>query len=456
MERTLPTIEAKNKNTRGKYLMSRKVLLGALALGVAVPALVVPMQGTVKAAESDYSYNENSEGEIIITGFQWAITLKEINIPETIKGKPVTGIAKGAFENKKLTKVTLPSGLKRIEERAFYLNQLTEINFPEGLEYIGKESFTANKLENLELPNSVTGLGVNVFNNNQITSLKISTGLSIISEGAFFNNKLTSIVIPENTILIGKQSFGANNLTSISFPKTLETINEKAFNSNELERVIIPYGTEVIWANAFTGNKINSVILPPTIRTMAGNIFSANQIDAKDIVIKAPDNAIIKRYAEVYGHSYELYEYDEETGFPVDPETGNKIDPSTGEQILPEPELPTDPETPPAEEGKGLWSPDQEGGQFVSTMIPEVTVVGGKAVSGITLKKFDYGLNEAITTELGDIKFASDGKGNTVVSMPNGLSKVETNTEVDVKYKGTHILTVVVKPAPKLDFSFGW
>ena len=38
-----------NKENRGNRRMSKKFLLGALALGVAVPALVVPMQGTVKA-----------------------------------------------------------------------------------------------------------------------------------------------------------------------------------------------------------------------------------------------------------------------------------------------------------------------------------------------------------------------------------------------------------------------
>ena len=435
--------------------MSKKVLLGALALGVVVPAVVVPMQGTVKAAESDYSYIENSEGEIIITGFQWAITLKEINIPETIKGKPVTGIAKGAFENKKLTKVTLPSGLKRIEERAFYLNQLTEINFPERLEYIGRESFAANKLENLELPNSVTGLGVNVFNNNQITKLKISTGLSIISEGAFFNNKLTSVEIPENVILIGKLSFGANKLTSITFPKTLETINEKAFNSNELERVIIPYGTEVIWANAFTGNKINSVILPPTIRTMAGNIFSANQIDAKDIVIKAPDNAIIKRYAEVYGHSYELYEYDEETGFPIDPETGNKIDPSTGEQIFPESELPVDPTEPEEPTVNDDWSFANPSAPFKGVK-PTITLVGGKPATDILITSADWVTEETIVvTDLGNIILTPDGLGNTLVSVPSGLGDKKTASTVNVEHEGVRFMNIVVKAVPNLDFVFG-
>lgn len=103
-----------------------------------------------------------------------------------------------------------------------------------------------------------------------------------------------------------------------------------------------------------------------------------------------------------------------------------------------------------------LWTFDNPTDEFVTTMVPEISVLGGKVVEGVKLNKVDLGKATTITTELGDVTFTPDGKGNTLVSMPNGLGDETTDTTLDVQHNGLSILNVVIKPKPviKFDFSF--
>jgi hypothetical protein len=73
---------------------------------------------------------------IIITGMY--INTNHLIISETVKGKPVIGIAKEAFiNNGNLEIVTLPSSLLYIGDYAFYNNfNLREITFSSGLKSV--------------------------------------------------------------------------------------------------------------------------------------------------------------------------------------------------------------------------------------------------------------------------------------------------------------------------------
>lgn len=123
------------------------------------------------------------------------------------------------------------------------------------------------------------------------------------------------------------------------------------------------------------------------------------------------------------------------------------------EPEVPKPEEPVDPPVDPPVVGGDteLWDPEK-GGEFITKMVPEITVVGGKSFKDITLRNFDFGKVETVTTELGDVTFTPDGHGNTVVSSVSGIGTNDTGQKLDVKYKGTHILTLNVKAKPVLNF----
>ncbi len=78
---------------------------------------------------------------------------REIYVPEG-----VTEIATGALSyTKNITKITLPSTLTRIEDRAFAeCTALREVVLPDGLTYIGSMVFDGTAITRLELPDSLT------------------------------------------------------------------------------------------------------------------------------------------------------------------------------------------------------------------------------------------------------------------------------------------------------------
>lgn len=117
------------------------------------------------------------------------------------------------------------------------------------------------------------------------------------------------------------------------------------------------------------------------------------------------------------------------------------------------PNIPSEPPTP--EEDKfSLWNPSSYGQLFVNTLVPSVTVMGGQKVTSIKLNGFEYNITEPIETDLGSITLTSDGSGNTILSIPDGLGTSATSEHLDVMYNGTNILDIEIKAKPTINFTF--
>ena len=116
-------------------------------------------------------------------------TDKDIVIPSTYNGLPVTGISWNAFENcKSLTSVTISSGVTSINYGAFNgCTSLTSVTMPDGVTSIGGHAF-----------NGCTSL----------TSVTIPDGVTSIDYGAFDGcTSLTSVTIPDGVTSIGGHAF---------------------------------------------------------------------------------------------------------------------------------------------------------------------------------------------------------------------------------------------------------
>lgn len=123
----------------------------------------------------------------------------DIVIPAFYKGKPVTEIAFGAFDQcSDLTSVTIPNSVTSIQDFAF--NECAS-------------------LTNITIPNSVTSIGQFAFYHcNSLTNITIGHSVTLIGDYAFsFCGKLTSIYIPKSVESIGRFAFLTNSddLTSI-------------------------------------------------------------------------------------------------------------------------------------------------------------------------------------------------------------------------------------------------
>ena len=254
--------------------------------------------------------------EVTIIWLKVSCDTMDIVIPESINGKPVTGIDKEAFEDSWLKSVVFPSSLKYIWARAFKNNDLTSVNAT-GLLVIGKEVFVWNKITSIKIP-KVTSIWNNAFKwnkitwelnlpevktiseyafaSNKITSIKIPKVTSIwwsafnrneinwelnlpevktIPEYAFFWNKITSIKIPEVTS-IWDSAFASNKITSIKIPEVTSIWN-KAFDSNKITSIKIPKVTS-IWWSAFNGNEINWELNLPEVKSIWNSAFYWNKL----------------------------------------------------------------------------------------------------------------------------------------------------------------------------------
>lgn len=104
-----------------------------------------------------FNYQMNDDGTISITGYSGTETA--LNIPATVDGYVVSGIADHAFEaNWNLVNVTMPNGLAFIGEGAFMdCGMLTEVSIPETVSEVRRAAFAGcSCLTAISLPETVS------------------------------------------------------------------------------------------------------------------------------------------------------------------------------------------------------------------------------------------------------------------------------------------------------------
>ncbi|MFC4302010.1 leucine-rich repeat protein [Cohnella boryungensis] len=284
---------------RSNLLEIRKLMICLLTL--ALITLGWWTGGSIREAKADafgdFVYT-TSNSEVTITKYNG--TDKEVDIPSTINGYPVTSIEELAFTNKQLTSVTIPNSVTNIGElafagnlltsvtipnsvtsigvMAFYVNQLTSVTIPNSVTSIGKEAFYGNQLTSVTIQNGVTNIGVWAFSHNQITSVTIPDSVTSIGDGAFYVNELTTVMISNSVTIIGRDAFAHNKLTSVTIPNGVTSIGDGAFSSNQLTSVTIPNSVTSIGYSVFGSNQLTSVTIPDSVTSIGAWAFGSNQL----------------------------------------------------------------------------------------------------------------------------------------------------------------------------------
>lgn len=256
---------------------------------------------------SSFKYRVINEDEVEITSYDTSAT-RDVVIPSSINGLPVTSIGRYAFHmifidseplfDYDITSVVIPNSVTSIGSNAFYSNKLTCVIIPESVKHIGENAFGENLFksyivsENNPYFKTIDGV---LFNKNATTlidmpsSVKRNTysipdSITSIGDYAFANNNLSSIIIPESVTSIGEGAFCRNNLTNIMIPDSVTSIGSYAFAYNNLTSIIIPSGIINIDKNAFASNQIETVTLPDSVTTIERDAFADNQIESITIL----------------------------------------------------------------------------------------------------------------------------------------------------------------------------
>lgn len=242
---------------------------------------------------NDFTY-EIVDGSVVITGYTGSATT--LTIPSQIDGKNVEKIGDNAFkDNKKITGITVNSGVKDIGDNAFEnCIALKTINLPDTIIHIGEKAVYNTAFYNNESnwkPKkssssgdlSVGGSGTqetvsweDILAQNldylylgkyliEITysgSYSVKSGTRVIADGAFLGCDATTVTLPNTLVAIGARAFkDCQSLDTINFSDGLCYIGDSAFeNCVSLKQIQLPHKNIQMSASVFynTGYYNNS------------------------------------------------------------------------------------------------------------------------------------------------------------------------------------------------------
>jgi hypothetical protein len=113
-----------------------------------------------ESPENDFAVSFSEEGCVIN---KYAGDSRLVQVPASIKGKPVVGIEKHAFKgNSNIEEVVLPDTIKFINEYAFFgCSKLSKVNIPPQVTEVQHWVFQYTAIKKLILPASVTSFAAN-------------------------------------------------------------------------------------------------------------------------------------------------------------------------------------------------------------------------------------------------------------------------------------------------------
>ena len=267
---------------------------------------------------------------------------REVEIAESISGKPVTVVAAEAFGENHfgdlevetvhlpetiveigdhampyMKEVSLPDGLREIGYRALSSYGSSKIEIPDSVEIIGSSAFSYSDLESVRLPSSLKKIGtvpflkcaalqeISIDSSNQ--NYKTVDGVLYSSDGKtliqYPTGKGGTYSIEEGTEMIAYGAFCESRileqslnepLLQIEFPESVKTIQNGAFSGRcDLESLSLPDSLEVIGTLAFgvenfafndlADKVIDQVHIGPNVREIGKKAFNDLRIKEFDV-----------------------------------------------------------------------------------------------------------------------------------------------------------------------------
>ena len=227
----------------------------------------------------------------------------ELVIPDWLGITSIGEHVFGTEYNYKITKITLPSTLKEIQDFAFQnFYALTTINIPDSVTSIGISAFSGcTQIKSTEYGNAYyIGPSSNPYmclidgKSTSITSATIHPDTKTICGLAFSGSSLTSITIPEGVKYIGTDAFrNCKDLTTISIADSVEFIGRGVFMYDQLD------GYNIVQYANLSGTKYDNAYYLGNSENPYMFLYKASSTSITSCTIH-PDTKIIASYAFVY------------------------------------------------------------------------------------------------------------------------------------------------------------
>lgn len=129
-----------------------------------------------------------------------------------------------------------------IHELVFKNNRnITSVTVPEGVKSIGRHAFQMSSLTTVTLPNSIVQIDYGAFQAcEKLTNVTLPKRLKFIGYGLFSScTALQSVTLPDGLTGIAHESFlGCQSLHSITFPSSVTEIEKNAFAGSGLRTIV--------------------------------------------------------------------------------------------------------------------------------------------------------------------------------------------------------------------------
>lgn len=102
-----------------------------------------------------------------------------------------------------------------VESICYEKNVKYKITIPDGIRHIDNDAFACCNIEDIEIPESVIDIGENAFNNTELSVFKCPKGITKIGSGTYAGNNINVVVIPKHINYIGEYAFNANPIEII-------------------------------------------------------------------------------------------------------------------------------------------------------------------------------------------------------------------------------------------------
>ena len=180
-----------------------------------------------------------------------------------------------------INKVKIGESVKRIENDCFKHFSGDSITFigTTNLEYIGQAAFQNTRITHITLPQTVTHIGMIAFSGSKLESITFEDGMDLSNPysssviGSFEGTVITSVTIPSSFSLIPKGFFkNMPNLLKVTFAEnsTCTHLHTGAFmNCPNLQVINIPNTLQELGNDCFNGcSRLDSIIFPNTVTTI--------------------------------------------------------------------------------------------------------------------------------------------------------------------------------------------
>ena len=302
---------------------------------------------------NDFTYythfnEENNRTEAVITGYKGIDN--DLVIPDSIDNAVVTSIGEKAFaESNQFESITIPDSIGSIGEGAFlecnglkkvYVSSIedwckidfsypdanplsigadlyvdnklvTDVTIPDGVKSIGKYAFYEySSLKSISFPSSIRSIGESAFYFcNNLEKVEFGHELKSIGNYAFAYTSLTNITIPDSVTYIGDYAFSCCSFESIVIPDSLTSVNDYAFSyCNKLKTVIIPDSVTKIGYSAFDECLLISNVLFKGSKSQWNSIdFSDSNYYLVESVIHYDVKFVEKKAPTCVNKGYDLY-----------------------------------------------------------------------------------------------------------------------------------------------------